>query len=217
MKTAILIPAHNAAETIVEVVKKVKDLGFSVIVVDDGSTDRTFEFAKEAGAVLLKNQKNMGKGAALRKGFEYILTSNFDAVITMDADGQHDPTSLYDFVKKAQETKADFILGNRMHNVKNMPWIRILTNRFMSRLLSKKIGQHIMDSQCGYRFIKKALLENLHLSTLRYEIESEMLVQAAELGAVIDSVPIPSIYDGHKSRINPVVDTWRFIRLMMTM
>jgi glycosyltransferase involved in cell wall biosynthesis len=216
MKTIVLIPAHNAGRTIGDVVRKVKQLGFSAIVVDDGSTDKTFDSAKQAGAVVITNEINMGKGVALRNGFRYILDNNdFDAVIMMDADGQHDPASLNDFIEKAELTNADLILGNRMDNIKKMPISRFIANRFMSGLLSYKIGQKVPDTQCGFRFIKKDLLIKLDLSACRYEIESEMLIQAARLSAHIELVSIMSIYGNQYSNINPIVDTWRFIRLMM--
>lgn len=221
MKAVILIPAHNADQHIAGVVSKTKALGFDVIVVDDGSTDETYDNAKSAGATVLKHKKNLGKGAALRAGFDYILNpsagSGFDVVITMDADGQHDPASLKDFINMAVSDNSTFITGNRMYDTAAMPKVRVITNRFMSWLLSKKMGQYVPDTQCGYRLIRKDLLANMRLSTSRYEIESEMLIQAARLGAHIDSVPISSIYAGHKSRINPFVDTLRFIRLMMTL
>lgn len=221
MNPVVLIPAHNAGKMVTEVINKVKALGFSVIVVDDGSDDDTYESAMSAGVVILRHEKNLGKGAALRAGFEYILNpstgSGFDAVITMDADGQHDPALLNDFVKNAELKNSGFITGNRMHNTAAMPRIRVFTNRFMSWLLSKKMGQYVPDTQCGYRFIKKDLLAKIKLCTSRYEIESEMLIQAARAGARIDSISISSIYAGHRSRINPLVDTLRFVRLLMTL
>lgn len=216
MKTVILIPAHNAADTISGVVNQIRQRGFSVVVVDDGSTDATFQRAKEAGADVLQNEKNLGKGAALCNGFRYILSKDFDAVITMDADGQHDPASLKDFIQKAESSGSTFILGDRMHRASGMPWIRVLTNKLMSWVLSKKTGQYVSDTQCGYRLIKKDLLTRMELRTSRYEIESEMLIEAARLGAKIESVSVKSIYTGQSSHINPVIDTWRFIRLMMS-
>ena len=221
MKTVILIPAHNVDKVVAEVINNVESLGFPVIVVDDGSDDNTYESAKSTGAIVLRHEKNLGKGAALRAGFDYILNpstgSGFDAVITMDSDGQHDPALLNDFIKNAESNNSAFISGNRMHNTAAMPGIRVFTNRLTSWVLSKKIGQHVPDTQCGYRFIKKDLLVKIRLRTSHYEIESEMLIQAARAGARIDSIPVSSIYAGHNSRINPFVDTFRFIRLILTL
>jgi glycosyltransferase involved in cell wall biosynthesis len=216
MKSVVLMPAHNEETAISGVVKEVSNLGFVVVVVDDGSSDKTSETAKNAGAIVIKNQINMGKGLALRKGFEYILSNmDFDVIITMDADGQHEPSSLSDFIKKAEISESDLVLGNRMEKTEKMPRLRVFTNRFMSGVLSKKIGQYVPDTQCGYRLIKKDLLKKLDFSTSRYEMESEMLIKAGRLGARIDSVPINSIYSGQTSKINPIIDTFRFIRLMM--
>ena len=159
MKTVILIPAHNVDKVVAEVINNVESLGFPVIVVDDGSDDNTYESAKSTGAIVLRHEKNLGKGAALRAGFDYILNpstgSGFDAVITMDSDGQHDPALLNDFIKNAESNNSAFISGNRMHNTAAMPGIRVFTNRLTSWVLSKKIGQHVPDTQCGYRFIKR--------------------------------------------------------------
>jgi len=215
MKTVVLVPARNAVQTIGDLIKQVSSAGFSAIVVDDGSTDRTFEISKSAGATVIRNHKNLGKGAALRNGFEYVLNSDFDAVITMDADGQHEPKFLKDFVAKAESTGSDLVLGNRMHQPRLMPLLRVFTNRFMSDLLSKRVGQNIPDTQCGYRLIRKELLSKFHLLTSRYEIDSEILIQAGLLGARIESIPISSVYDDQPSHINPFVDTLRFIRLIL--
>jgi len=214
MKTVILIPAHNAVCAIKDVITRVNALGFPVVVVDDGSNDATYEAAKSVGADALRHQSNMGKGAALRTGFEHILKTDFDAVITMDADGQHDPASLKDFTAKA-ESGSQFIVGSRMSDTAKMPWIRVKTNKLLSWILSRKMKQYVPDSQSGYRLIKNDLLKKLKFSSNRYEIESEMLIQAARAGVKIDTVPIKSIYSGHKSSINPLVDTFRFIRLMI--
>lgn len=221
MRIAVLIPAYNAADTVGGVVKKVKALGLVCIVVDDGSTDNTYTNAASAGAVVLKHEKNMGKGAALRTGFDHILNpstgSGFDVVVTMDADAQNDPLLIKSFIARAEETGADFIVGNRLLDTAGMPWIRVQTNRLMSWFLSKKIGQRVPDTQCGYRLIRKDLLAKLKLCTSHYEIESEMLIKASAVGAKIDSVAVLSIYSGQKSHINPFIDTLRFIRLMITL
>jgi len=214
MKTAVLIPAYNEekriAQLIEEVVKSVPD----VIVVDDGSTDATADVVAGTRVFLLRQRKNLGKGAALRIGFDYILSKGFDSVLVMDADGQHAPADIPHFIKKALETNAGIILGNRMGKAGNMPLVRRLTNKIMSFILSFIVRQKIPDSQCGYRLIKRKVLETVRLNSSNYEIDSELLLEANKAGFKIDSIPVKTIYGGQKSCINPLVDTLRFFKLI---
>lgn len=186
------------------------------LVVDDGSTDQTAERASRAGAVVIRYSSNRGKGASLRSGFDWALKEGYDAVITMDGDGQHDPKDIPRFIERAKSSHAGLIIGNRMENVENMPLIRRLTNRVMSSIISRICSQRMPDSQCGYRLIKQKVLERLSLATSRFEIESEILIKANRANFKIDSIPIRTIYKGEKSRINPLPDTIRFIRLIIS-
>lgn len=212
MKTCVLIPAFNEAKAIGELIKEIRNQNLDVIVIDDGSVDNTFDIAQQAGAVVLRNQNNQGKGACLIKGFDYTLSKNFDAVICMDGDGQHQADDVAYFINLAENTDSGILIGNRMQSIQNMPWLRILTNRFMSWLISSIAGQKIFDTQCGFRLIKRAVLEKIKLTTRKYETESEILIKAAKAGFKIESVPIKTIYAGEKSQINPLIDTLRFIR-----
>ena len=160
------------------------------------------------------NLNNQGKGASLVKGFKYALDNNFDAVITMDADGQHLAQDLPSFIEQASDPDIHIVLGNRMLNVEKMPYLRVITNKFMSWLISIISKQVIPDTQCGFRLIKKEVLKKIELSTSKYETESELLIQASRLGFKIKSIPIRSIYGREKSQINPFIDTLRFIRLI---
>ncbi|MEA3328575.1 MAG: glycosyltransferase family 2 protein [Candidatus Omnitrophota bacterium] len=214
MKVCVLIPLYNEARTIERLVKDAVKYADKCLVVDDGSADSSGTIALEAGAVVIKHSKNYGKGISLQNGFKKVLEEKYDAVITMDGDGQHDPADLPKFIKKAENSPAGIISGNRMGNLKEMPLIRILTNKLMSFVISKVSGQNIVDSQCGYRLIKSNVLEKLNLSTSRFEIESEILIETAKLGYRIDFVPINSIYRGEKSRIDPLFDTLRFIKFI---
>jgi hypothetical protein len=110
-----------------------------------------------------------------------------------------------------QRTGADMVIGNRMRDTASMPYSRVVTNRFMSWAISVIAGQKIPDSQCGYRLIKRCVLERADLETSNYEIESELIMSAARNGFRIASVPIKTVYGSERSRINPVVDTLRFI------
>ncbi len=215
MKVCVIVPTFNESEAIGGLIENVKGRNLDVLIVDDGSTDNTGDIALQKGAVVLRNPVNKGKGASLIRGFEYALQNGFDAVITMDGDGQHDPEEITFFIRRAENSDAGIISGNRMSAVKNMPFLRILTNSFMSWLISKKAKQHIPDTQCGYRLLKRAVIEKLSLTTSKYETESEILIQASQAGFRIESIPIKTIYVREKSHINPFVDTWRFIRFML--
>ena len=185
-------------------------------MIDDGSTDNTAVIAEKNGAVVIRNPLNLGKGASLIRGFEYCLKNNFDAAITMDGDGQHLPEDIPDFISLAEKKEeVGLIIGNRMFNRKNMPLIRVITNKLMSWLLSKIIKQKIYDSQCGFRLIKRKVLEKLSLKTHKFEIESEIIIESGRKGFKIESIPIQSVYRKERSHINPFVDTIRFFRFIL--
>lgn len=214
MKIYAVIPSYNAEKTIVSIISAIKKLDIPIVVVDDGSSDRTEELARGKGAIVLHHRKNEGKGAALRNGFNYIISNtDCEAVITLDSDGQHDPGSIPDFINLAfADKKIGVVVGNRMDHTENMPYIRIATNRFMSWAISKVCRQEIPDTQCGFRLVKRRVLENIKLLTSNFEIESETLIRASRLGYKIASIPIQSIYSRKiSSKINPIIDTFRFL------
>lgn len=216
MRTCVIIPTYNESENIADLINCIKKLALEVIIIDDGSNDDTVKVAQISGAKVLRNEINAGKGAALIKGYNFALAQGFDAVISMDGDGQHSCDDLNRFIQKAETSDAALIIGNRMTMIKQMPFLRIMTNSFMSWLLSLIIKQQIPDTQCGFRLIKKEALLKLNLLTSKYETESEILIKAAQFGFKIESVPIKTIYCGQKSKIDPLVDTFRFFRLLIT-
>ncbi|MFH1508504.1 MAG: glycosyltransferase family 2 protein [Candidatus Omnitrophota bacterium] len=215
MKTLIIIPTFNESRSIGKLLLKIKESGLEVVVIDDGSSDKTAEKAKEQGVIVIKNDTNQGKGATLKIGFTYALENGYQAVITMDGDGQHSPDELPRLIHAGENSSSGIIVGNRMQAVKNMPLIRILTNKFMSWFISRKTGQYIADTQCGLRLIKREVLEKISLETKRFEIESELLIKASLAGFKIESLPITSIYYDEKSQINPFTDTLRFIKFIL--
>jgi len=212
MKTCVIIPTFNESHAIARLVKEICKQNLDVLVVDDGSSDNTYPLAQDSGATVLRNEINQGKGASLAKGFKYTIINGFDAAITIDGDGQHFPEDIPYFIRLAKYSDSGIFIGNRMQKTKNMPITRLLTNKFMSWLISCIAGQNVPDTQCGFRLIKKEVLEKINLSTSRYETESEILIKASRLGFRIESVPIRTIYNEEKSRINPLVDTMRFIK-----
>ena len=215
MKICVIIPAYNESKDISGLIKEIKAKVPDVLVVDDGSTDPTSQIATQSGATVIRNIVNQGKGACLKQGFKYALANNFDAVITMDGDGQHLPEDILSFTRRAESSTSAILVGNRMLETKNMPWLRVITNKFMSWIISILSKQRIPDTQCGFRLIKRAALEKVELKTRKFEAETEILLKASRLGFKIESVPIKTVYRGGKSQINPFLDTIRFLKFII--
>ena len=215
MNICALIPSYNESQTIAPLVKNVKGYGLDVIVIDDGSSDQTADLAQEAGATVIRQNSNQGKGAALKNGFAMVLEKEYDAVITLDADGQHSPDDLPDFINTYAKGGADIVAGNRMKATESMPLIRWLTNNTMSFFISLLCRYNIPDSQCGYRLIKTNVLKSIALISDNYEIESEMLIWSCRRGFKIKFIPIQTIYAKQRSQINPLIDTIRFFKFLL--
>lgn len=214
MNPCAIIPTFNEAGHIAEVVAGCI-AHVPTIVVDDGSTDGTAQIARDAGAEAFVRQENAGKGVALQDGFAHAIQAGYDAVITLDGDGQHDPAEIPQFLEAAQADPAlDMIIGCRMHDVAGMPALRLWTNRVMSGIVSKLCGQKVLDTQCGYRLLHTRMLATLSLQATHYDIESEMLVQACRAGFQVAEIPIKTIYGGEKSKIKVARETANFARLV---
>lgn len=215
MKTCVLIPALNEEKHIASLVKNVRVHVPHVLVVDDGSSDETRDRASSAGASVLRHPKNQGKGVALSNGFKWASENGFDAVITMDGDAQHDPEEIPLFIECARKTGADIVLGNRLHDTKDMPFLRKATNYLTSYVIDFSGGISIHDSQVGYRLLRTRMLKRMRLKGKKYDQESEILVKAGRLGYVVREVPIRTIYLGGPSKIHPIIDSFRFARMMV--
>lgn len=215
MNICILIPVYNEAKFIAPVVAALKKKDFLVIVIDDGSSDDSALIAQKNGAEVIRNPKNQGKGASLRTGFREAIQRGCDGVIIMDGDGQHDPNDVEHFLRRASENKDSIVNGNRMVNAHSMPLLRQWTNRFMSSLISSVCKQHIPDTQCGFRYIGKKVLQNIEFTCEDFEIETEILIKAAKKGYPIYSTSIKTIYGSEESKINPIKDTFRFIKYFL--
>lgn len=210
----VLIPAYNEQNHIGQLLDDVKKYADDILVVDDGSSDDTLAVVKKAGVEYIEHKVNKGKGASLSDGYRYVIDKNYDYVLVMDGDAQHAPDDIAGFIKTAEETSVDIILGNRMESTKDMPWLRFFTNRFMSWLISKVAGQSIYDSQCGFRLISIQVLKNIEVESQNYDAESEFLIKASRAGYKISSVGIKTIYAGQESKIHKVRDTIRFFKLL---
>jgi len=211
----VVIPAYNEERHVGPVVEKARQQIPDVVVVDDGSADDTARRAAQAGAHVIRHSHNRGKGGALQTGFDYALAHGYDAVIALDADGQHDPAELPRFVAALAANEGDIVLGSRMANPEGMPWLRHCTNRTTSVILSRLAGQPIADSQSGYKAIRAEVLRRVRPTREGFDAESEFLIGVSRLGYRIAHVPIRTIYGEERSSINPVLDTWRFIRLCL--
>ena len=206
-----VIPAYQAAPTLDAVVRATAE-HLPVLVVDDGSTDDTSAVAAAAGAELLRQPANQGKGAALRRGFGHALENGVSAVLTLDADGQHDPACAPDFLAAWRERGAPLIIGRR--DFGQMPLSRRVANTLSTRVFSWAVGRHIADNQSGYRLIARPLLPHLLRSTEDgFEFEVEMITDAIRAGLDIDWVPIPTIYEDAGSHISPVSHVRNFLRV----
>lgn len=207
-----LIPAYNEAARIRAVVESACRF-LPVLVVDDGSRDDTAAFAAAAGAEVLMQRPNQGKGAALRSGFRRAMTEGREAVITLDADGQHDPEEIPAFLKAYSAARADLIIGAR--DFSRMPPVRRLANTLGTWLFSWAMGQQIRDNQSGYRLISRRLMEAMLASgESGFEFEVEMIVTAARLGLPIGWVNIRTIYAGETSHIQPGKHAANFLRVV---
>ncbi len=194
-----LIPAYNEAERVAAVIRAACKY-LPVLVVDDGSKDRTAAVAKEAGAEVVVQTPNQGKGAALLLGFRHALDQGCEAVITLDADGQHDPEEIPAFLEAYRLRKADLIIGAR--DFRKMPQPRKTSNTLGTWMFSWAMGQHIPDNQSGYRLVSRRLMEAMfHSKEGMWEFEVDMIIQAVNGGMLLDWVPIRTIYAGEKSHI----------------
>ncbi len=217
LSACVIMPAHNEASRIEKVIAGVKQQGLPVLVLDDGSTDKTADVARKAGATVERHDVNQGKGAALISAFSYALQthSSYELFITMDADGQHLPEDIPRFLDAFKRTRLSVLLGNRMAHCAKMPLLRRATNIFMSWILSRQMGQDVPDTQCGYRLFHKSVLPYLNVESTRFATESEILLVLAHHGFRMGSVPVNMVYKGAPSHIHPVRDAIRFFSMIL--
>jgi len=204
-----LIPAHDEGPRIGAVVAAAV-AHLPVLVVDDGSTDDTAAIAEAAGATVISQHPNQGKGAALRAGFVRALAHGFDAVVTLDGDGQHDPAELPRFVDAAASGGAELIIGRR--DFARMPLVRRLANGLGTLLLSAAVGRWIPDNQSGYRLVGRRLMSAMLDSREDgFAFEVEMIAVCLREDWPIRWVPVSTIYGDEQSHIRPLHHLREFI------
>jgi len=212
LKAIVIIPAFNESRSIERVVRACLSY-LPVLVVDDGSKDETAYLAERQGAIVIRQVPNQGKGAALRKGFQYCLENGYDAAITLDADGQHEPSEIPLFLEEYQQHSQGLIIGRRDFSL--MPFIRKFANSTGKILISIAAGQEIYDNQSGYRLISMPLAKLLLDSTENgFEFEVEMLALCLKHSLGLGWVPISTIYAGQRSHIRPLHHLIEYFRIL---
>lgn len=220
-RIGIIIPAFNPSPDVLEgLVRRITRIcapnDYRILVVDDGSENAIeFNDLSDSPVSILRHSDNRGKGAALKSAFGYFLRHrSVDVIITLDADLQHPPEKIPEFLEAFAGNAGSIITGYRQRNPRVMPVHRIVSNGLTSLIISLLTGQLVRDSQCGYRLISLDVLQNMSLSEDGFHLESEMLIRAGWLGFKIGSVPIPTIYNNEKSSIKNVPDTLNFVSLI---
>jgi glycosyltransferase involved in cell wall biosynthesis len=224
-QTAAVIPAYQDEKHIGDIVRRTRERLDCVLVVDDGSSDQTAQRAREAGAEVITHDQNRGKGEAIKTGLTHWLAATSPSggglnrevawVSLLDSDGQHRPEEIDRFLAAAAcATQPTFLIGNRMNNLTGMPFIRRVVNRYMSSQISNVCGQEIPDTQCGFRMVDRKLVPELLSGGDRFEYETEVLIIASRKGYRIESVPITTVYSDQVSKIHPLRDSIRFLKLM---
>jgi len=207
-----VIPCLNEARTIASLVHSFRHHFSNVLVVDDGSRDNTAKLAVAAGASVVSHPRNFGKGAAVKTGLTTAMRNGFDRALLMDGDGQHHAGDIPAFVHKAEATRAALVIGNRMPEAGSIPWLRRQANRWMSWRISRRVGEYLPDTQCGFRLLDLGIWAALPCHSRHFEIESEMLITFLDAGCRVEFVPIQVIGRAAHSHINPLTDAWRWCR-----
>lgn len=210
MGYCIIIPAYNAAATISGVVAEVLISGAPLLVVDDGSSDFTAEEVRRFPVNFIRHDRNRGKGAALKSGFQWALLHGFSGVVTLDADGQHDASAVHLLATAAEQNGNDILIASRSVQFDQMAGLRSWWNRFGVWCMRQRTGFEITDSQSGFRYYSCRLLRKVEFLSDGYHLEMELLMKAWRGGFSIASLPVAAkVADGRPtSHFRPVRDTW---------
>lgn len=211
----VIVPAWNEEKHLGKLVLELCEMGMDVLVVDDGSTDGTAKVAEESGAIVMIHEKNRGKGESLADGYRFAGEEGYDAVVTLDADGQHDPADVPRFLDTYNRTGIPVLIGNRMHDRARMPIIRRITNRVMSKVLNRHMDQFVPDTQNGFRLYQTDVVLMVIPETKGFAAESEILLKLDEIGIRMGAVPVAAVYGEERSHIRPIHDTRHFLMMML--
>ncbi len=219
MPVAVVIPAYNEAATVAGIVRRARRQVETVIVVDDGSGDDTAAQAAAAGAQLLRQPANQGKGAALWRGMQEALAHGADAIVTLDADGQHNPEDIPKLLAAARAQPGHLIVAARLERRERAPGLRRFANGMADFWISWAAGYPIRDTQSGFRLYPAAFLRDVSApqnGRRGFAFESALLIHAARLGCYPATVAIETIYppQGRPSHYRPWRDTLRIVAMV---
>ena len=217
MKTILIIPCYNDNEQLKGLLASpfvnASKYDFDVLVIDDGSFKAVSNDISETDFELIRNDVNKGKGFSIRKGLSYALKNKYTHAITLDADLQHDPSYIGEFIKA--DENIDLVIGARNFKDK-MPYLRRASNNITSHIISSLVGKKILDSQSGYRRYNLSNKTFYGCKEEGFQFESEILIdELRKDDSSVSHVTIPTLYNDEKSSINNVIDTYKFIKLIM--
>lgn len=205
LKVVAAIPCHNEEQFIGDIVRSTQEYVSRVVVVDDGSSDRTIEAAREAGAMVVRHGTNKGPGEAYKSCFEAARSLKADALITLDGDGQHLPDELPELLHPLFSEEADLVIGSRFLKDYDIPRYRKVGIDVITWLYNVGSGVRVADAQSCYRGYNRKALDTLRITESGFGFSVELLVQARNRGLVIQEVPVSCIYHQDSHSMNPVL------------
>jgi glycosyltransferase involved in cell wall biosynthesis len=189
----IIIPAHNEEKRIPQVIRSVKNITKNIIIVDDGSKDKTSKIAKNENVIVLRHMVNLGKGAALKTGCDYAVRNGAKILVVMDADGQHKAEDVPRLVNTLKENNLDIVFGGRKWN-QNMPVVFKIGNLFLSTMADGLFRMRVKDTQSGFRAFTSEAYKKIRWESSDYSMESEMISKVGKNHLKYREIPIQTIY-----------------------
>ncbi|MBI2653428.1 glycosyltransferase family 2 protein [Candidatus Woesearchaeota archaeon] len=206
-----VMPAHNEQKNIVEIIRKTKKYVGRVVIVDDGSTDKTRGLAEKSSAIVLSHIVNLGKGAALKTGCDYAVKNGAKHIVVLDADSQHSPDDIPRFAERLK--KCDIVFSYRKASRK-MPLVLRFGNLFISSIVRILYGVSLSDTQCGFRAFTKDAYSKIRWNASDYSMESEMIARVGKQRLKYVQIPIQTIYSD-KYKGTTVIDGMRIVLNMI--
>jgi glycosyltransferase involved in cell wall biosynthesis len=216
-RVMVVIPCYNEEVSVGSMVLRSLSYADRVVVIDDGSTDKTADIARLAGAEVVAHEVNTGKGAGIRTAFEYARDAGMDILVLIDGDGQHNPDEIPRLIEPLLTGRADMVNGSRFlgENGHNVPGYRRIGQEILTLATNAGSRRKITDSQNGFRAFSRHTFDSFSFKEKGMGIESEMVMDAADAGLRIEEVPIDVRYDVNGSTYNPVVHGFSVLRTVL--